>query len=251
MPDGSPSALHQCSTVTFVCGCRQACVSRLSAYHNTVVPARITCYKSVTDRAGTGCGAGNYVTRADLSSACVRTNLHGCSACSYEGLSSVYLLRIISLKSCSRGSVFVQPMCGGLSIVRCPQRSQGESQGDAVDRAAAPASLPAVRWRQPHDAVGGHRAVRPGPAKGRPPAVPPSGRCGAAMRIALLCWIPRTLGLDMRCRRAMRGPSRVVTANERPRHASPRPQSQKDPCRRQGTSPDQVCWLIKPSRSPV
>ena len=35
----------------------QACVSRLSAFRNTVVPDRVICYKSVTDTAGTGCGA--------------------------------------------------------------------------------------------------------------------------------------------------------------------------------------------------
>ena len=35
----------------------QACVSRTSAYSDTVKPGRIICYKSVTNSAGTGCGA--------------------------------------------------------------------------------------------------------------------------------------------------------------------------------------------------
>ena len=46
----------------------QACVSRLSAYSDTVVPHRTVCYKSVTDAAGTGCGvfppAGHCCTKA-------------------------------------------------------------------------------------------------------------------------------------------------------------------------------------------
>jgi len=35
----------------------QACVSRYSAYSNTVVPGNTVCYKSVVNSAGTGCGA--------------------------------------------------------------------------------------------------------------------------------------------------------------------------------------------------
>jgi hypothetical protein len=36
-------------------GTCQACVSRLSAYSDTVLPGRARCYKSVKDKAGTGC----------------------------------------------------------------------------------------------------------------------------------------------------------------------------------------------------
>ena len=35
----------------------QACVSRLYTHSNTIVPDRVVCYKSVTNSAGTGCGA--------------------------------------------------------------------------------------------------------------------------------------------------------------------------------------------------
>ena len=124
-------------------GTCQRCVSRLSAYSNTVTSRGVRCYKPVKNAAGTGCGAQPCPLSIDDDHA-FAYNATAVSTCR-EGLtlSRVSVSAVVSNRSCLAAAVGVgRLMC---KLQRCLSRLKiATAPNDLACAVTAFHSLPAT-----------------------------------------------------------------------------------------------------------